>query len=65
MLLALVPAELLPLALAGAAGAIVARTLLTRATAAGELAPAGPHAAVEGHQLAAGGDQVEAADEPR
>lgn len=31
MLLALVPAELLPLALTGAAGAIVARTLLTRA----------------------------------
>ncbi|HEX5924423.1 MAG TPA: chloride channel protein [Baekduia sp.] len=65
MLLALVPVELLPLALAGAAGAIVARMLLTRPAPTGELAPAGSHAAVEGHHLAARGDQVETADKPR
>jgi H+/Cl- antiporter ClcA len=66
MLLALVPAALLPLALAGAAGAIAARTLLARAQRpGGELASAGPHATVKGHQLAASGDQVQATDETR
>jgi H+/Cl- antiporter ClcA len=66
MLLALVPAALLPLALTGAAGAIAARTLLARAQRpGGELAPAGSHATVKGHQLATSGDQVEATDETR